>query len=168
MTENNNVIENATVVIHNNKIKSINDSISSEATIIHGKDKWLIPGLIDMHVHTLSNGSFSQGYATRGSTVNFNTQNLMIPYIANGVTTVFELSGRLGHFAQRDKIMEKSVIGPRMAIAAVIDGEGNEIKATTPLEGRQSVRNAKGLGYRFIKIYTWLNEKTFKAVIDEA
>ncbi|AZJ35851.1 amidohydrolase family protein [Tenacibaculum singaporense] len=168
MTKNNNVIENATVVIHNNKIKSINDSIPSEATIIDGKGKWLIPGLIDMHVHTLSNGSFSRGYATRGSTVNFNTQNLMTPYIANGVTTVFELSGRLGHFSQRDKIMDKSVIGPRIAIAAVIDGKGNEIKATTPLEGRQSVRNAKGLGYRFIKVYTWLNEETFKAVIDEA
>lgn len=168
MTKNNNVIENATVVIHNNKIKSINDSIPSEATIIDGRGKWLIPGLIDMHVHTLSNGSFSRGYATRGSTVNFNTQNLMTPYIANGVTTVFELSGRLGHFSERDKIMDKSVIGPRMAIAAVIDGKGNEIKATTPLEGRQSVRNAKGLGYRFIKVYTWLNEETFKAVIDEA
>ncbi|MGQ3678243.1 amidohydrolase family protein [Tenacibaculum discolor] len=168
MTENNNVIENAIVVIHNNKIESINDSVPSKATIIDGKDKWLIPGLIDMHVHTLSNGSFSQGYATRGSTVNFDTQNLMTPYIANGVTTIFELSGRLGHFSQRDKIMDKSVIGPRMAIAAVIDGKGNEIKAITPIEGRQSVRNAKGLGYRFIKVYTWLNEETFKAVIDEA
>ncbi|WP_417785008.1 amidohydrolase family protein [Tenacibaculum sp.] len=168
MTKNSDVIENATVVIHNNKIESINNSIPPEATIIDGEDKWLIPGLIDMHVHTLSNGSFSQGYATRGSTVNFNTQNLMTPYIANGVTTVFELSGRLGHFSQRDRIMDKSVIGPRMAIAAVIDGEGNEIKATTPIEGRQSVRNAKGLGYRFIKVYTWLNEETFKAVIDEA
>ncbi|WP_115901636.1 amidohydrolase family protein [Tenacibaculum gallaicum] len=168
MTKSNNVIENATVVIHENIIQSINDSIPSEATIIDGKGKWLIPGLIDMHVHTLSNGSFSQGYPTRGSTVSFNTQNLMTPYVANGVTTVFELSGRLGHFSQRDKIMEKSVIGPRMAIAAVIDGKGNEIKATTPIEGRQSVRNAKGLGYRFIKVYTWLNEETFKAVIDEA
>ncbi|BDD05493.1 amidohydrolase [Aureibacter tunicatorum] len=168
MTEDNKVIENSTVVIKGNKIHSINESTPKNSTIIDGKGKWLIPGLIDMHVHNLSNGSFSKGYPTRGATLSFNTQNLMTPYIASGVTTVFELSGRLGHFSQRDKIASGDIIGPRIAIAAVIDGEGNEIVARSPLEGRQSVRNAKGMGYRFIKVYTWLNEATYKAIIDEA
>ncbi len=168
MTVENKVLQNATILIKENKIVSINKSIPDDAIIIDGKDKWLIPGLIDMHVHNLSSGSFSKGFPTRGSTLNFETQNLMTPYFANGVTTVFELSGRVGHFSQRDEIESKKVIGPRIAIAAVIDGEGNEIVATTPLEGRQSVRNAKGLGYKFIKVYTWLSPETFKAVIDEA
>lgn len=168
MTKKNKVIKNATIVIENNKILSINNSIPNNSITIDGADKWLIPGLIDMHVHNLSNGSFSKGYPTRGATLSFDTQNQMTPYIANGVTTVFELSGRIGHFKQRDEIGSGDAIGPRIAIAAVIDGKGNEIVATTPLEGRQSVKNAKGLGYRFIKVYTWLNQDTFKAIIDEA
>ncbi|WP_456437752.1 amidohydrolase family protein, partial [Psychroserpens sp.] len=109
MTENNSVIKNATVVISDKKIQSINGSIPDNSKIIDGTGKWLIPGLIDMHVHNLSNGSFSQGYPTRGSTLNFETQNLMTPYIANGVTTVFELSGRIGHFSQRNEIANQSV-----------------------------------------------------------
>ncbi|WP_459211505.1 amidohydrolase family protein [Aquimarina rhabdastrellae] len=168
MTVDNKIIEDATVIIEKNKIVSINAVIPNNATIIDGRDKWLIPGLIDMHVHNLSSGSFSKGYPTRGATLTFDTQNMMTPYVANGVTTVFELSGRIGHFSQRDEIEKGSVIGPRMAIAAVIDGEGNEIVATTPEEGRQSVRNAKGLGYRFIKVYTWLTPETFNAIVDEA
>ena len=168
MTVDNKIIEDATVIIEKNKIVSINAVIPNNATVIDGRDKWLIPGLIDMHVHNLSSGSFSKGYPTRGATLAFDTQNMMTPYVANGVTTVFELSGRIGHFSQRDEIEKGSVIGPRMAIAAVIDGEGNEIVATTPEEGRQSVRNAKGLGYRFIKVYTWLTPETFNAIVDEA
>jgi len=168
MTKENKIIENATVVIKDKKILSINESIPAGAKIIDGTGKWLIPGLIDMHVHNLSNGSFSQGYPTRGSTLIFETQYQMTPYIANGVTTIFQLSGRLGNFSQRDEIANESVIGPRIAISAVIDGKGDGIIATTPSDGRQSVRNAKGLGYRFIKVYTWLNEETFKAILDEA
>ena len=168
MTLDNKIIENATLVIQNNIIQSINESIPNNAHTIDGKGKWLIPGLIDMHVHNLSDGSFSEGYATRGAMLPIDPQNMMTPYIANGVTTVFELSGRIGHFSQRDEIQNGKVIGPRIAIAAVIDGEGNEIVATTPDEGRQSVRNAKGLGYRFIKVYTWLFTETYEAIIDEA
>jgi imidazolonepropionase-like amidohydrolase len=51
MTSPNNIINNATVVITNNRIKNINGDVPENATIIDGKGKWLIPGLIDMHVH---------------------------------------------------------------------------------------------------------------------
>jgi len=168
MTSDNKIIENATVVIHNNIIQSINDSTPDKTQIIDGSGKWLIPGLIDMHVHNLADGSFSEGYPTRGSTLTFDVQNMMTPYIASGVTTIFELSGRNGHFSLRDAIAKGLVLGPRMAIAAVIDGKGDEVVAITPSDGRQSVRDAKGRGYRFIKVYTWLYSETFEAIIDEA
>ncbi|MUU78934.1 amidohydrolase family protein [Winogradskyella endarachnes] len=168
MTKENKVIENATVVIKENKIHSINKSIPENSVIIDGMNKWLIPGLIDMHVHTLADGSPFVIYPTKGPIVSYNTQYNMTPYIANGVTTVFDLAARTEHFGQRNEIIRGDVIGPRMALAKVIGGKKSNPIAKTPSDGRNAVRFAKEEGYEFIKVYTWLNEETFKAVIDEA
>lgn len=168
LTKENKVIENATVVLKENKIFSINDSIPKNAVIIDGTNKWLIPGLIDMHVHTLADGSPFVIYPTKGPLVSYKTQYNMTPYIANGVTTVFDLTARTEHFGQRNEIIRGDVIGPRMALAKVIGGKKSNTIAQTPSDGRNAVRFAKEEGYEFIKVYTWLNEETFKAVINEA
>jgi imidazolonepropionase-like amidohydrolase len=169
MTMEDKVIENATVVIKDKKILSINDTIPIEATIIDGKDKWLIPGLIDMHVHNLADVNLSSNYPTKGATFFIDTQDFMLLYVANGITTVFELSGRAEHFGQRNEIIKGKVIGPRMALALLIDGgDGSGVVANTPSDGRQTVRIAKAEGYDFIKVYSRLNIETYKAIIDEA
>ena len=168
MTKENKVIENATVVIKGNKIYSINKSIPENSIIIDGRDKWIIPGLIDMHVHTLADGSPFVIYPTKGPVVSYNTQYNLTPYIANGVTTVFDLGARPEHFGQRNEIIRGDIIGPRMALAKVIGGQKSNITAKNPSDGRNDVRFAKEEGYEFIKVYTWLNEETFKAVINEA
>ncbi|GHC61134.1 Amidohydrolase family protein [Ulvibacter litoralis] len=167
MTKENKVIENATVVIKENKIYAINKSIPENSTIIDGKEKWLIPGLIDMHVHNLADGPY-KSYPTKGPAIQFNTQNFMTLYVANGVTTVFELSARAEHIGQRNEIIRGDVMGPRIALAALIDGNNANLTATTPSDGRQAVRIAKGEGYEFIKVYAQLNIETYKAIIDEA
>lgn len=167
MTTPNTVIENATVVIQDDVIQSINGSIPPEAQIIDGTGKWLLPGLIDMHVHNLADGPYLS-YPTKGPAVHFDTQNFMTLYIANGVTTVFELSARAEHIGQRNEILRGDIIGPRIALAALIDGKNANMSATTPEDGRQTVRIAKGEGYEFIKVYSQLSEATFKAIIDEA
>lgn len=169
MTKENKVIEDATIVIADNRIASINGAIPASAVIIEGRGKWLIPGLIDMHVHGLADGDFSNRYPTKGATLLFNTQDLMTPYVANGVTAIFELSARAEHLAQRNEILRGSVIGPRMALAALIDGGTAAGRvANTPEDGRQTVRLAKNDGYDFIKVYSQLNVETFKAIVDEA
>lgn len=171
MTENNKVIENATVVIQNQKILSINDSTPADAKIIDGTGKWLIPGLIDMHVHTNADLNFRENSPTQGATFFMDTQDVMTTYIANGITTIFELGGRVEHFGQRNEIVKGKVIGPRMAIAAMINGgdtnNGGRI-VNTASDARQAVRSAKAEGYNFIKAYSNLNIESFKAVADEA
>jgi hypothetical protein len=169
MTLKNKIIENATVVIQDNKIMSINNPVPVNAKIIDGKGKWLIPGLIDMHVHNLADVNFGSTYPTKGANAFTNTQDFMLLYIANGVTTVFELSARPEHFGERNEIIKGNVIGPRMALAFLIDGgEGSGNIANAPADGRQSVRIAKAQGYEFIKVYSHLNIETFKAIVDEA
>jgi imidazolonepropionase-like amidohydrolase len=169
MTTDNKVIRNATLVIKENKIFSINGTIPEDAKIIDAKNKWLIPGLVDMHVHNLADINFASDYPTKGATLFSDTQDFMLLYIVNGVTTVSELSARVEHFGQRNEIIKKKVIGPRIALAFLIDGgDGSGNIANTPEDGRQTVRIAKAQGYEFIKVYSGLNIETYKAIVDEA
>ncbi|MET0946641.1 MAG: amidohydrolase family protein, partial [Flavobacterium sp.] len=169
MTAENKIIKNATLVIKQSKIFSINGTIPDDAKIIDAKSKWLIPGLIDMHVHNLADINFASNYPTSGATLFSDTQDFMLLYIANGVTTVFELSARVEHFGQRNEIIKGNVIGPRIALAFLIDGgNGSGNLANTPDDGRQTVRIAKAQGYEFIKVYSGLNIETYKAIVDEA
>lgn len=171
MTIENTLIENATVVIKDKKILSINDTIPSNAIVINGTGKWLIPGLVDMHVHTNADLNFRENSPTQGATFFMNTQDVMTTYITNGVTTIFELGGRVEHFGQRNEIAKGKVIGPRMAIAPIINGgnpnNGGRI-ANTANDARQAVRSAKAEGYNFIKAYSHLNIEAFGALVDEA
>ncbi len=170
MTLPNNVIKNATVVIVGDHIESINETIPTDAKIIDGKGKWLIPGLIDMHVHIpTDSGPFGPKLPTQGATLFFDLQDYMTLYNANGVTTIFDLNSKAENFAQRNEIGKQKVIGPRMALAALLEGgEGQGRRVNTPEDGRQAVRSAKAEGYEFIKVYSELNVETFKAIIDEA
>lgn len=169
MTSENKIIENATVIIKDKKIVSINKPIPDTAEIIEGEGKWLIPGLIDMHVHSLADVNFGSTYPTKGATLFFDLQDVMTPFVANGVTTILDLNSRVEHFGQRNEITKETVIGPRMALAALIDGgDAWGRVVNTPADGRQAVRCAKVDGYDFIKVYSHLNAETFKAIVDEA
>lgn len=81
--ESGQIISNQNVFIENNRIKSIEsyqaDTIYQDLLIIDGRGKYLMPGLWDMHTH-------SSPYSPW----------LHHPlYIANGVTGVRDMSGRL-------------------------------------------------------------------------
>lgn len=171
MTVDNTIIENATVIIDNMKIVAINGSIPIGATVIDGKGKWLIPGLIDMHVHTNADLNFRKNAPTQGATFFMDIQDVMTTHIANGVTTIFELGGRVEHFAQRNEIAKGKIIGPRMAIAPMINGgdpnNGGRI-VNNASDARQAVRSIKAEGYNFVKVYSSLNIESFEAIVDEA
>src|SRR3954469_20902047 len=77
-----------TAVVHARKTKPLKN-----ATVINGKGKYLIPGLTDAHVHLLNADEFPL-------------------YLANGVTTVFNLDGRPAHLAWRKQIEAGKLLGP--------------------------------------------------------
>jgi imidazolonepropionase-like amidohydrolase len=169
MTSPNTIIHNATIVIADNRIQSINGLIPDKAKIIDCKGKWLIPGLIDMHVHLPTDSYFSPKQPAQAPDIMFNTQDIMTPIVANGVTTVLDLNATMQTFSQKKEIEKGYVIGPRITLAALINGgTGQERIANTAEEGRQTVRNAKVEGYDFIKLYSDLNIETYNAIVDEA
>jgi imidazolonepropionase-like amidohydrolase len=171
MTVNGGTLRDATVVIEKGRIVALDGPVPKGAKRISGKGKWLIPGLADMHVHVLSDGlPRPKKYPTEAPTMFFDTQDIMTPYIANGVTQILNLDAVPASVGQRNQIASGAVLGPHMALAAVINGgksRGN-IVANTASDGRQTVRDLKASGYDYIKVYTDLNAETYAAIVDEA
>lgn len=57
---------------------------------ISGRDKWLMPGLADMHVHIVNRGlaRIRHQNIPPGAML---TRDLMLPFIANGVTQILDI-----------------------------------------------------------------------------
>jgi imidazolonepropionase-like amidohydrolase len=170
MTAGSTPIPDTNVLIEDGRIISIGKPALKGTTRINGKGKWLIPGLADMHVHLPSDMlPRAPKYPTEEPTLSFNTQDIMTPYIANGVTQIVNLDAIAASVGQRNEVASGNVLGPHMALAAVINGgEGRGRIANSPADGRQAVRDVKSEGYDFIKVYSDLNIETFLAIIDEA
>ena len=158
-----------TVVVSQGVITSIGVGIPPGAHIIEGNGKWLIPGFIDMHVHLPADSHFRIRLPTEGANFFFITQDVMTPFVANGVTTILECTSRADHFSQRNEIARGLAIGPRMGLAALINGgDGDGRRANTASDGRQAVRDAKAEGYDFIKVYSDLDVEVLRAIVDES
>lgn len=123
--------------------------------------KYVIPGLADMHVHSLGDERVSPPL-----------------YLANGLTTVREMSGtNPALYDWRDRIAAGTLLGPRMIVASnILDGDPtlwdpNLIKVIVvddAAAARAAVRRVKGEGADFVKVYSRLSRESWRAVIDEA
>ncbi|TMM56800.1 amidohydrolase [Maribacter algarum] len=154
---------NQNILIENGLITSIDSIINTslEAIIIDGTGKYLIPGLIDTHVHLLQ------------------SPNDLLLYLANGVTEIRELIGESDHLKWRDEI-ENGRIGPKMhvyspRIASFEPIEGwfmeysqgyANIQNTT--EAKEMVKKFHDEGYDGIKIYSQITPEVYDAVNETA
>ncbi|TVZ59712.1 imidazolonepropionase-like amidohydrolase [Flavobacteriaceae bacterium MAR_2010_105] len=99
---------NATIIIKNQKIECIGQcSIPKNAKIINAKSKYVIPGLIDSHVHYSTNGwidsfpipgfvpdvSANYPYEEVLKNLKNNPKRFHRAYLCSGVTTVFDTGG---------------------------------------------------------------------------
>ena len=119
--------ENMAIEITNDKITNIvKDNPSIEGIDLGGK--YLIPGLINLHVHTPGNGFPKKKQGDSRKTAKLVMSNPLTQQIGvmlckgaiktevlSGTTTIRTVGG-LGHFDSmlRDKVIAKKVIGPRI------------------------------------------------------
>lgn len=151
------VLKNQTVIIENGKIKSINnfnESINyANAQIIDGTDKYIMPGLFDMHVH-------------------LNTSELMDLLFANGVTSIRNMWGFPIQLEWKEKIKKGEKIGPYIyTTGPLTDGvmywEGSYI-VTTPEEAEKAVDECMELGYDYFKTYPSIPREAFIRLMEYA
>ncbi|WP_107840021.1 amidohydrolase family protein [Metasolibacillus meyeri] len=144
------------IVIKDCRIIQVAENIKSSYQEVDCEGKWIIPGLIDMHVH------IKHGFAPL--------------FTAAGVTTVRNTAGSL---IELEELMSENpqCINPRIISAnRMIDGPPGLWGETSPYNlntddedvARQEVRRQVQLGADFIKVYGWLSKGVMEAVVDEA
>lgn len=103
------------VLIQNGSIKDIGKlSAPSDAQIVNGKDKYLMPGMVDGHIHLFQSG----GIYTRPDVIDLrkfkpyeeerqwlqeNAHDLLRRYLRCGITTVVDVGGPMYNYDIRDK-----------------------------------------------------------------
>jgi len=123
-TKNGKVLTNKTIVVSGNKILSIHDGFIStkraDDIIIDLKDKTVMPGLIDMHVHLegqLSPKRYIEPFVLNEADVAFNAQNYAKTTLMAGFTTVRDLGGSGVNVSLRNAINQHKIVGPRILTA---------------------------------------------------
>lgn len=121
----------ATVIIRGDRIAAVgpraSTAVPAGAKQIDGKGRWLIPGLIDGHVHFFQSGNLY----TRPDGADFNA---VVPYaqedarnkarlpatfkvwLASGVTSVIDIGGPFWNFDMRD-LANQTAAAPRVEVA---------------------------------------------------
>ena len=131
--------------------------IASDAVTIDGEGLFLMPGLVDAHVHFFDAPVFGR------------------VMIANGVLLVRDMAMQTDQaVALRDQLNGGDIPGPEMIVTGIIlDGDPPQVPDVslalgTPDEGRAAVRQQAEAGVDMIKVYTRLEADTFLAIVDEA
>ncbi len=160
-------ISNAAVVIENGRFTSVgpesSTNIPRQASVIRADGMWLVPGLMNMHVHF---GLVLPG-AAGAALANETEAELALRMAAAaratlqaGVTTV-RLTGERGHvdFALKRAIERGEVRGPRMfssgEMVQVTGGHGSAVGEAAndgPAEFREAVRLQIRAGASWIKL----------------
>jgi imidazolonepropionase-like amidohydrolase len=116
-------IENASLVIEKNKISRIERGfvkVPSEALFVDLRDKTVLPGLIDCHVHLeweQSRSSYSNKYVLNDADIAFRSAIYARRTLEAGFTTVRDLGGTGVNIALRNAIDAGLCTGPRILTA---------------------------------------------------
>lgn len=172
-----------TVVVSGGRIAAVGEAgsvdIPDDATVIDAAEKYLIPGLWDMHTHLLWSTDASE-HAWVDMPDDVGSWALWERYyspaldllVANGVTGIREMWGDL-EVARR--VREEAAAGDRLAPRMVVAGgqiDGPPAKwsfvAATLQEGRDGVDSLKAAGAAFIKVYSYLRPEVYQAVAERA
>lgn len=151
------VVENQDVVMSEGKILAVGPTgqvtYNTDATIVDGKGKYLIPGLAEMHAHVPPVDDIEP------------MKEVLTLFLANGVTTIRGMLGHPRHLELRDKINSGEIVGPHFYTTGP-SFNGNTVK--TAEEGAQRVRDQKAAGYDYLKLHPGLTPETFGAIATTA
>ena len=165
-TKSGSLLPDSTVVVRDQHIALVGPSASvtpdTHSTIVEGRGKYLIPGLWDMHVHTVF-----------GDWVPADEHTLQM-FVVNGITGVRDMGGELNALKDwRSRIAAGTLLGPRMIIAGpMLDGPVPHFPASAPIanaaDGRRVVDDLKSQGVDFIKIQSYIPRDGYFAAATEA
>jgi imidazolonepropionase-like amidohydrolase len=153
-----------TVLVRDGRIQAVKPAgapVPKGYRRIDGRGMTLIPGLWDMHVHSLWDPSAPKVFLPR--------------FVAYGVTSVRDMGGNeAGWRAGRDFMADSPDWAPRLYAAGMILDGPRPVQAEVSIavadaaEARAAVDQLADEGADFIKVYTLLPREAFLAAADEA
>ena len=126
--------------------------VADNAAVIDGTDRYLMPGLTEMHGHVPGDSAA-------------NLERVLALYVANGITTVRGMLGQPAHLELRRKLDAGEVLGPRL-ITSGPSFNGSSVRSSRQAEAM--VREQHAAGYDFLKIHPGLTREEFAAIADTA
>jgi imidazolonepropionase-like amidohydrolase len=153
------ILPNSTVTITGSSIVNVTTGGNppSNAVVVEGRDKFLIPGLWDMHAHTQMSG---EPWLALG--------------VANGVTGIRDMGSDLDFILNmRDATASGKVLGPRtFAAGPILDDAPADwpfrMRVKTADDGRAAVQLLKRRGVDLIKVHDHTPREAYMAIADEA
>ncbi len=149
-----------TVVIEGERIARVAPSaeveLGADVLVIDGAGLYLIPGLVDAHVHVIHPDTFAP------------------LLLANGVTLARDLGGPTKErVALRERLARGEALGPELRVTgAIVDGDPPVWPFSEPVdteeEARAAVRKLHAASVDEIKVYSLLEPGPFRAAIAEA
>lgn len=153
------VLRDYTVLVDKGRITRVGPSkdvpVPAGAQRIDGRGElYLMPGLCDSHIHVLDPDEFTL-------------------YVANGVTTVRNMSGEPFHLQWRREIDDGRMFGPTLITAGPtmdsVPPEGsNRAIVTTRADAERVVTESHAAGYDMVKVYGGLSIEAYAGIISAA
>lgn len=168
-----------TVVVAGNRITAVGPAnqvrIPHDAELVDAPGGFLIPGLWDMHVHSVANVALDTPIESVAA------RDWHFPlFLAFGVTGVRVMNDGTGDVTLgltnsiRRRLTEGDLSGPARLIAAgpAVDGDprlgSNAVVVRTAAEARAVVQDLASNGADLIKVYENLSREAYFAIMDEA
>lgn len=164
-------LEHQTVVVTDGVITEMGPSsgirLMKGTRRIEGRNRTLMPGIADMHVHVLREPkpSVSVDMAERQAEAE------MLSFLATGITTIRNMSGSPRVIQYRDKIASGAMLGPRIVTSSpIIEGArpvwpATSMIVTDPAAVEAIVADFKRQGYDMIKVYHTISASVYDAVM---
>jgi len=156
-----------TVIIRGTTILTVGPTASTpipnRATVVDAAGKFMIPGLVDMHIHLTGSGE------PDGS-----RQFILPLLIANGITTVRDMGGYLDGLTKlRHEIKSGERLGPQIYFTGpYLDGNPPSFQPSIVVqnaaEAQAAVHKLKADGVDFIKVQSRLQPPAYFAIADAA
>lgn len=155
------VLDDYTVVVVDGVITAMGPAGSTEvptdATVIDGEGRWLMPGLAEMHAHV---PPVALGGPPRPPQQALD--DIMFLYVANGITAIRGMLGSPYQIELRAEIREEQHLAPDFwAAAPSINGNS----APTPEAAERMIRDAVAAGYDLMKIHPGVSRATWDHMV---
>jgi imidazolonepropionase-like amidohydrolase len=151
-------VSDMTVTIKDGRILNVekNGVAPRGAEVINGRNKFLIPGLWDMHVH-----------------LSYARSSALPLFVANGITSVRDMGSDLGELDRwREQIAQDALIGPTIVRSGpMLNGmefNSYQLAVANEVEARIAVRTLKKVSVDFIKLHRRTSREAYFAIAGEA